>query len=77
MLSHNVISFLIKYYTLFSGMTKLLIGLGSSKNGKTNIIEIIDLKSTLSSCKNLPYFPLELRGSFGGLGFQDKPLICG
>jgi N-acetylneuraminic acid mutarotase len=63
---------------LFSGLTKLFVGLGSfSGNINTNTIEVIDLESTMTTCKNLPNFPLELFGSFGGLGFQDKPLICG
>jgi hypothetical protein len=58
-------------------MTKLLVGLGFSMSGLTNNIEIIDLESELTTCQNLTNFPLELRGSFGGLGFQDKPMICG
>jgi hypothetical protein len=64
---------------MFSGMTKLLVGLGVAGSGSEmpNTIEIIDLKSTLTTCKNLAIFPLELLGSIGGLGFQDKPLICG
>jgi hypothetical protein len=45
-------------------MTKLLVGVGIARDG-------------LTSCKNLTNFPLELFSSLGGLGFQDKPLICG
>jgi hypothetical protein len=56
-------------------MTKLLVGVGIARDGLTNTIE--DLESTLTTCKNLTNLPLELWGSFGGLGFQDKPLICG
>ncbi len=59
-------------------MTKVLVGLGYvSGDEPTNTIEIIDLESTLTACKNLPNSQLESWGSFGGLGFQDKPLICG
>jgi hypothetical protein len=62
---------------MFSGLTKLLVGLGLVKGGLTNTIEIIDLESPFTTCKNLPGFPLELEGSFGGLGFNDTPMICG
>jgi hypothetical protein len=58
-------------------MTKLLVGLGFTSDGITNTIEIVNIESTLTTCKNLINFPLELPGSFGGLGFLDKPLICG
>jgi N-acetylneuraminic acid mutarotase len=58
-------------------MTKLLVGLDDAKGGERNTIEIIDLESELTTCQNLTNFPLALEGSFGGLGFQDKPLICG
>jgi hypothetical protein len=60
----------------FSGMTKLLVGLGSTKQGTVSI-EIIDLESPSKTCQNLPRFPLALEGPFGGLGFLDKPVICG
>jgi hypothetical protein len=52
-------------------MTKLLVGLDY------DTIKIIDLESASTTCKNLTNFPLALEGSFGGLGFQDKPIICG
>ncbi len=58
-------------------MTKLLVGMGLSKSELGNTIEIIDLKSSSTTCKNLPNFPLKVRGLVGGLEFQDKPLICG
>jgi hypothetical protein len=57
-------------------MTKLLVGLGNTDEGETNTVEIIDLESA-KTCKNLPDFgfPLEQDG-FGGLGFQNMPMIC-
>jgi hypothetical protein len=59
-------------------MTKLLVGLGeTSSSGITDTIEIIDLDSESKTCRNLPNSPLALKGSFGGLGFSDKPMICG
>ncbi len=55
-------------------MTKLLVGLGNTDEGRTKTIEIIDLEST-KTCKNLPDFPLANPG-IGGLGFQNMPMIC-
>jgi hypothetical protein len=58
-------------------MTKLLIGLGGESGRFTDTVEIIDLESSSPTCQNLPSFPLATLGSFGGLGFQDQPMICG
>ena len=62
---------------MFSVKTKLLVGLGSTEDGFTDSIEIIDLSSPNTTCKNLPNFPQTLEKPFGGLGFQDRPNICG
>jgi N-acetylneuraminic acid mutarotase len=62
-------------------MTKLLVGLGETYKGITKKVEIIDLESA-KTCKNLPDidFPSTSGGFglnvFGGLGFQNMPLIC-
>jgi hypothetical protein len=58
-------------------MNKLLVGSGVTKNGKTGTVEIIDLESPHTTCKNLKNFPLPSEGPLGGLGFQDEPMICG
>ena len=59
-------------------MTKLLVGMGLREDFvTTDTIEIIDLKSPSTNCESLTKFPLAFRGSFGGLGFHDKPMICG
>jgi hypothetical protein len=55
-------------------MTKLLVGLGET-DGDTKTIEIIDLESA-KTCKNLPDFPHAAAFGFGGLGFQNMPMIC-
>jgi hypothetical protein len=55
-------------------MTKLFVGLGDTEDEETKTIEIIDLKSA-KTCKNLPDFPYAEPG-FGGLGFQNMPMIC-
>jgi hypothetical protein len=39
--------------------------------------QIIDLSSPATTCNNLPDFPFGLDGAFGGLSFQEKPMICG
>ena len=55
----------------------MLVGLGATRGGRTDKIEILDLESPSKTCENLPNFPFALYGSFGGLGFQDKPIMCG
>ncbi len=51
--------------------------MGITRKEVTNTITIIDLESASTTCKNLPNFPVSIRSSIGGLGFQDKPMICG
>jgi len=41
------------------------------------VFRIIDLNSPATTCNPLQDFPFGLEGAFGGLGFQDKPIICG
>ncbi len=45
--------------------------------GGANTIEVIDLKSPNTTCKKIPNFPATIDNSIGGLGFQNKPIICG
>ena len=59
---------------IITGMTKLLVGLGNTEQKNTDNVEIIDLSSTSTSCKNPPNFPLKLYRAFG---FQEKSMICG
>jgi hypothetical protein len=61
-----------------SGMTKLLVGLGDVVGTQTSdTIEIIDLESSTRTFNSLPNFPSKLEVAIGGLGFQEKPIICG
>jgi hypothetical protein len=55
-------------------MTKLLVGLGG---GKSKNMEIIDLESSSTICQNLPNFSAAMEVTFGGLGLNDEPVICG
>ncbi len=45
--------------------------------GTTDNIEVLDLASPITTCKTLPNFPLAVLGAFGGLGYEDNPIICG
>ena len=40
-------------------------------------VEVVDLNSTKTTCKSLPDYPLNLRGSFGDLIDGQIPLVCG
>ncbi len=62
---------------LFSGYTKILVGLGSTKSGRTNNFEVIDLESTTSKCSQVPPYPLAIEGAMGGIGINEKPIVCG
>ena len=67
------------FTTLFEPeFTKLLVGGGWSPGGvDARMIEVIDLKSPNTTCKTNPNFPTHLDSPSGGLGFQNKPMICG
>ena len=59
-----------------TGFGKILVGLGVATNSTTNLIEIIDLDSSSSECKILPYFPYTAATPLGGLGPEESPVIC-
>ena len=54
-----------------------MVALGSATGGPTNNVEIIDLKSSETSCSNFPAYPFVADRAKGDLGFQEAPLICG
>jgi N-acetylneuraminic acid mutarotase len=43
----------------------------------TDICEVIDLKSSATTCQNPPNFPATVWEAIEGLGFKDNPIICG
>jgi len=45
------------YLALLIAFTKLLVGVGQTKSGTTNKIEIIDLKDPNFRCQNFPPLP--------------------
>jgi hypothetical protein len=59
------------------GFTKLFVGLGLTSNGNTNQFELIDLETPTSKCKVVPAYPLAVKAAMGGLGTDEKPIICG
>ena len=73
-IDHSLI--LIIFY--FPGLTKLLVGVGTITGGiLSREFEVIDLESPKTRCQTLPNFPKHASNAFGGLAFQDRPLICG
>ena len=73
-IDHSLI--LIIFY--FPGLTKLLVGVGTITGGiLSREFEVIDLESPKTRCQTLPNFPKNANNAFGGLVFQDRPLICG
>jgi hypothetical protein len=45
------------FFIILLAYTKLLVGVGQTKNGTTNIFEIIDLKDSNFRCQNFPPLP--------------------
>jgi hypothetical protein len=45
--------------------------------GTSQLVEIVDFNSNLTTCANLPNYPLIVRGTFGGLLDNKVPLVCG
>ncbi len=60
---------------MFEGFSKLLICGGYDPN--INTCEAINLKSSTSTCKNPPNFPVIVHGAIQGIGLKENPLICG
>jgi hypothetical protein len=60
-----------------TGSSKILVGLGWTFTSWTNTVEIVDLDSTMSKCKNLPKFPEPTAGAVGGISNNTHPTICG
>ena len=63
---------------LFTGYTKLLVGLGIADDFvELNSIEIVDLESSSTTCQDLTRFPRNDSLAFGGLTANRLPIICG
>jgi hypothetical protein len=58
---------------LFLGFSKLLVCVGVS----TDTCEVINLASSVSTCKNPPNFPAKVNKAIGGLGLKENPILCG
>jgi len=60
-----------------SGYTKMLVGVGQTKNGTTNNVEIIDLENANKTCLPIQNFPSKVYAAIGGLTVNEHPMICG
>jgi hypothetical protein len=60
---------------LLKGFSKLLIC--GRNDPSTDTCEVINLASSASTCKNPPNFPATVCRAIGGLGFKEKPILCG
>ena len=43
----------------------------------SNVVNVVDLESTSTNCSTVAAFPSRSYGSFGGLGFDSGPIVCG
>jgi hypothetical protein len=64
-------------FNFFLGFTKLLIATGGSVADPLDTVEVIDLSSPNTTCKDLPNYPLKTIWSIGGLYNKTTPIICG
>jgi hypothetical protein len=65
------------FFFLSTEFSKILIAGGNTSNGLTDSVEVIDLEGSSSICDQLKKIPNKIERAFGGLGFDDKPIICG
>jgi len=61
---------------LIGGFQLLLVG-GYGKSTTMKDVEVIDMGSSLSTCKKLPDFPYPFVSAISGQSFQNNTLICG
>jgi len=69
----------MKCVFFFAVYSRLLIGVGATYNDLNLLssVEIIDLSPQNLLCDSLPDFPRKIGYAFGGLGYQNEPIICG
>ena len=54
-----------------------MVGVGIGNSGILTSIEIIDLGSSSTSCKDLSDFPRLVYAAIGGVAYKKNPIICG
>ncbi len=54
-----------------------MVALGNDMYGRTNKIEVVDLKNPRMICQDLPEYPFALKGAAAFLNFEEEPEICG
>jgi len=53
------------------------VAVGTTKNGFTNNVEVLDLENPGMICEDLPGHPLAVYGAAIFLNFDQEPEICG
>ena len=61
----------------FSAFTKLLVIGGYTTVGYTADVEVVDFTSSSTTCEKITSFPHPFGEAFGGLTFDNKPMVCG
>ena len=60
------------------GNFKVMVATGMEKGTvASSVVNVVDLESTSTNCSTVPPFPTKLYGTFGGLGFDSNPVVCG
>ena len=59
------------------GYTKLMVAVGYTIQGFSDKVEIIDLENPISTCTDLPKYPMQVDRVVGTLGQNENPIICG
>ena len=54
-----------------------MVAVGTTKDGLTNNVEIIDLENPGMICQDLSDYPLAIYGAATFLNFDQEPEICG
>ena len=67
------------FLNFFLGLSKIMVATGITGNTSTatNSVEILDLSSTFTQCKNFPNFPRSTFGASGEMDNNGNPIVCG
>jgi hypothetical protein len=54
-----------------------MVPVGSTKNGLTRSVEVIDIENPDMICQDLPEYPIAIQNPATFLNFDEEPEICG
>ena len=54
-----------------------MVAVGSTSDGETKNVEVIDLKNLDMICQDLPDYPFAIKDATTFLNFDEQPEICG